>query len=131
MSHSSSIIPIHAKEFFSNNNGKILSLPVLVYRISDDEDHLIYVEVLSYGILGSGRDFQEAVDDLIETLKLYIEKVSSTPKIISVTQSSDVKIEKYKELFFKEKLNASGDNSNSKNIDELKSIDPTKLQIAI
>ncbi len=131
MGNSSSILPLQAAELIGNRDGKVFSFPLLAYKIREDVDQLIYIEALSYGIIGKGRDMDEATEDFIETMKLYIQKLASTSNIISLTPSDPEKINIFKELFLKDKLNNLRSSSSPSNIDTLKTLDPTNLQLAI
>lgn len=131
MGNSSSILPLQAAELIGNRDGKVFSLPLLAYKIREDVDQLIYIEALSYGIIGKGRDMDEATEDFIETMKLYIQKLASTSNIISLTPSDSEKINIFKELYLKDKLNNLRSSSSPSSIDTLKTLDPTNLQLAI
>ncbi|KAA1292980.1 hypothetical protein M9Y90_11730 [Leptospira interrogans] len=131
MSNSSSILPIQAAELIGNRDGKVFSLPLLAYKIQEDVDQLTYIEALSYGIIGKGKNMDEATEDFIETMKLYIQKLASTSKIISLTPSDPEKINIFKELYLKDKLSNLKSTSSLSNIDTLKKLDPTNLQLAI
>ncbi|EKR56625.1 MULTISPECIES: hypothetical protein [Leptospira] len=131
MSNSSSILPIQAAELIGNRDGKVFSLPLLAYKIQEDVDQLTYIEALSYGIIGKGKNMDEATEDFIETMKLYIQKLASTSKIISLTPSDPEKINIFKELYLKDKLSNLKSTSSLSSIDTLKKLDPTNLQLAI
>ncbi|TGK08796.1 hypothetical protein EHO60_12150 [Leptospira fletcheri] len=74
------------------------SLPILIYQIKNDTENLYYAEVLPLSQVGSGRNIEEALEDLSDSVKWYLKEAFEDPDNTVVVLFSPEKFRLYKRL---------------------------------
>ncbi|EMJ64559.1 MULTISPECIES: hypothetical protein [Leptospira] len=83
------IQPIEANFLVVKMDEKEYPLPVLVYKV--ENENYVYAEILNYSILGYGNSIQEAKEDIVNLIDLYLHDSKNSDKPSSIIQSETEK----------------------------------------
>lgn len=85
------IHPIEANFLVVTTENKEYPLPVLIYSVENEKENYVYAELLSYSILGYGKNIQEAKEDLVNLFDLYSFDTANSEKRSTMIQSETEK----------------------------------------